>query len=282
MLSGSTGGIGIEIAKLLASQGWNLVLVNRSGKKSEQQAADLLKEHPEISVTCYTADLLDQSAIIKASEDIRNDHVELNALYNIAGLLTDKRITSLQGVEGHFAVNTVAPFLFARELNGLLTAGGKTGEHSVVVNFSSSAVNSVKRLNPQTLIEPADIGGLMGAYANCKLALMAMTLAMNSQSEQSRVLFQSVDPGPTRTPMTKSGDGMPWFLRLLVPFIFKAPEVQAKRLVDGVQQAVRNNESGLYISEGRRKPYPGLAMDRAFQRELMEVLDQVTKTSDAE
>ena len=279
LLSGSTGGIGVEIAKLLAGQGWNLALVNRSVDKSERQSADLQREYPGISVSTYTADLLDQSQIIRVCGEVSEAHQQLDALYNIAGLLTDKRMTSPQGLEGHFAVNTVAPYLFARQLNDLLADHEAAGEHHVVVNFSSSAVNSVKEIDAQTLADPADVGGLMGAYANCKLALMAMTLAMIGEADQSRVLFQSVDPGPTKTPMTKSGDGMPWFLRPLVPLIFKSPAVQAKRLVDGVQKAVAEKTTGLYISEGRRKPYPATAEDKKFQRDLMEVLDEVTRQS---
>ncbi|MEM6474352.1 MAG: SDR family NAD(P)-dependent oxidoreductase, partial [Planctomycetota bacterium] len=41
VVTGSTGGIGTEIAKLLADGGWNLALVNRSATKSEEQAAEL-------------------------------------------------------------------------------------------------------------------------------------------------------------------------------------------------------------------------------------------------
>ncbi len=230
VLSGSTGGIGGEVAKILAGQGWNLALINRSSEKSARQSADLLSAYPDISVATYTADLLDPSEIKNVCAEINKTHNELDAVYNIAGLLTDKRLSSTNGIEGHFAVNTVAPYLLTRLLYDLLAANKTAGEHAVVVNFGSSAVNSVKQIDAQNLADPSEVGGLMGAYANSKLALMAMTLAMTDES-QTGVMFQAVDPGPTQTPMTKSGDGMPWFLRPLVPFIFKSPAKQAKRLV---------------------------------------------------
>ncbi|MEM6691698.1 MAG: SDR family NAD(P)-dependent oxidoreductase [Planctomycetota bacterium] len=276
MLSGSTGGIGSQIATRLAGQGWDLVLVNRSMKKSERQAIDLRNQYPEISVSTYQANLLDQTEIVRVCDEISQDHSKLHAVYNIAGLLTDKRISSPQGIEGHFAVNTIAPYLFAKRLSGALVDAQAMGEPSVVVNFTSSAAYSIKSTEVGDLAEPADIGGLMGAYANTKLALMAMTLAMQKEFGQ-RLRFYSADPGPTKTPMTKAGDGMPWFVRLLVPLIFKAPDVQAQRLISGIQKAVSDDISGVHISQGKRKSFPKMAEDKAFQNELMKVLGELTK-----
>ncbi|MEM1224958.1 MAG: SDR family NAD(P)-dependent oxidoreductase [Planctomycetota bacterium] len=276
VLSGSTGGIGTEIATLLASRGWNLVLVNRSSEKSQTQAAELGRQYPGISIDTYKADLLDQTTIVRACDEISKAHPRLSAIYNVAGLLTDNRITSVQGIEGHFAINTVAPYLFTRCLRNSLEAGKEADETSVVVNFGSSAVNSVKKLDVPTMVDPPKIGGLMGAYATSKLALMAVTLAMIDRQANSGVLFVNADPGPTKTSMTGSGDGMPWFIRLLRPLIFKSADVQAKRLVDGVEQAVADRQTGLYISEGRRKPNPKAATDKVVQDDLMNLLESLT------
>jgi len=277
MLSGSTGGIGTEIAKLLAERGWNLSIMNRSTRKSEQQADDLRRDYPGVTVRCYTADLLDQSSIVKACEEISSDHPRISVIYNVAGLLTDKRITSQEGIEGHFAINTVAPYLIAKRLSDELSASAHAGERPVVVNFGSSAAHSIKKLDVQSLADPAEVGGLMGAYANAKLAVMAMTLAMSEGAGDSEILFQSVDPGPTKTSMTQSGEGMPWYLRPMVPLMFKAADVQAKRLVDGIEQATTDGQSGLYISEGKRRPYPAVARDKTVQSDVIRVLNEVTK-----
>ena len=278
MLSGSTGGIGSEIAKQLAECGWHLAVVNRSASKSDQQADELRRDYPGVTVSCYTADLLDQSSIVRACEELSADHPRLSAIYNVAGLLTDNRITSQQGIEGHFAINTVAPYLIARRLSGQLIASAKAGERPVVVNFGSSAANAIKKLDVKSLVDPAEIGGLMGAYARSKLALMAMTFAISKEADDTGVLYQSVDPGPTKTSMTQSGEGMPWYLRPLVPLIFKAADVQAKRLVDGIARATADGQSGLYISEGKRRPYPAIARDKTVQSDVIKVLNNVTQS----
>ena len=236
MLSGSTGGIGVEIAKLLADRGWDLVLVNRSRDKSLKQANELSDQFPGISIDVFEADLLDQTQIVGVCQEISNSHPMLAAVYNVAGILTQQRFNSKQGLEAHFAVNTVAPFLFAKHLRSVLKTEAASGVRPAVVNFGSSAVNSVKKLDVQALADPIEIGGLMGAYANSKLALMAMTKAFSDESD--KVLYLSVDPGATKTSMTQSGDGMPWYLKPLVPFLFKPADVQAKRIVDGVQKVM--------------------------------------------
>ena len=275
VLSGSTGGIGTEIAMLLGERGWDLALVNRSASKNEAQANELTQAWPRISVSTFNADLLDQSQIVNACKEIGQTHSKISAIYNVAGLLTESRIESAQGIEGHFAINTVAPFLFAKHLSNVLDASVKSDDRPVVVTFGSSAVNSIKTLEVGALSNPSDIGGLMGAYAKTKLALMAMTLYMSEEQRDAGVSFLCVDPGPTKTTMTSSGDGMPWFLKLLVPFIFKSAEVQAKRLVEGVEKARTDGQSGLYISEGKRKPYPAIARDKTIQAELNQLLKEL-------
>ncbi|MEM7477849.1 MAG: SDR family NAD(P)-dependent oxidoreductase [Planctomycetota bacterium] len=276
VLSGSTGGIGNAIAKLLGERGYDLALVNRSASKMEAQANELREACPGISITTFTADLLDQSQIIEVCKEIEQTHPRVAAIFNVAGLLTSSRIESAQGIEGHFAINTVAPFLFAKHLSGGLDASAKSGERPVVVTFGSSAVNSLKGLDVGSLANPSEIGGLMGAYAKTKLALTAMTLYMSEAQRDSGVSFLCVDPGPTKTTMTNSGDGMPWFLKLLVPFIFKSAEVQAKRLVDGVEKARADGETGLYISEGKRKTYPVVARNETIQAELNQLLMELS------
>ncbi|MEM9368898.1 MAG: SDR family NAD(P)-dependent oxidoreductase [Planctomycetota bacterium] len=273
MLSGSTGGLGAEIAKLLAGRGWDLALLNRSEEKSRQQQSELRDAYPDVSISTYKADLLDQTSIVAACHEIAGSHPNLSAIYNVAGLLTGNRISSRQGIEGHFAINTVAPYLICQHLCGVLEAAQQTGVHSVVVNLGSSAADSLKSLDVQSLADPDEVGGLMGAYANSKLALTAMTLAMG---RESGVSWLTADPGPTKTSMTRGGDGMPWFLRPLVPLLFKPADLQAKRLVDAVELAAAENASGLYISQGRRKPVPASAQDLAVQSDVMNLLAELT------
>lgn len=273
VLTGSTGGIGLEIAKILAKQGWNLALVNRSQEKTNFQLEELQKSHSSQEFTGFIANLMDASDINRVASEIRSEYTEISALYNIAGLLTDKRIMSPQNVEGHFALNTLAPYALTQLLRNQLATGGRNIQPSVIVNFSSSAINAVKELDVGTLKNPESIGGLMGAYATSKTALTAVSALMKEELLKDGILIQVVDPGPTKTSMTGSSDGMPWYLLLLRPLLFKSAKLQAQRLVNAVESAVNEGKSGLFISEGQQKSHPPITLNKDIQTEIKLLLD---------
>lgn len=273
VLTGSTGGIGLEISKILAKQGWNLALVNRSQEKTNFQLEELHKSHPSQEFTGFIANLMDASDINRVAAEIRSEYTEISALYNIAGLLTDKRIMSPQNIEGHFALNTLAPYALTQLLRNQLGAGVRNIQQSVIVNFSSSAINAVKEIDVRTLTNPESIGGLMGAYATSKTALTAVSALMKEELLKDGILIQVVDPGPTKTSMTGSSDGMPWYLLLLRPLLFKSAKLQAQRLISAVESAVSEGKSGLFISEGQQKSYPPITLNKDIQTEIKSLLD---------
>lgn len=277
VITGSTGGIGQEVSKILAKEGWNLVLLNRSSPRSEAQCTALKAAFPDQVFTSYTADLMDLLEISEVAGEIANHHAEINALYNIAGILTDKRMRSAQGVEGHFAVNVLAPFLLFQKLRKQLRARVESDLNSVIVNFSSSAIKSVKKLEVSKLTDPDEIGGLMGAYAKTKLAVTMIAEIWRQELVSEGILIHSVDPGPTKTAMTGSGDGMPWLIRLLQPLLFKSPEAQARKLVDAVSAGVKEKASGIFLSEGKRKEPPAIVHDIKLQEALRKLLEEETR-----
>ena len=64
LVTGASGGVGKEIAKILAKKGWNLVLVARS----ESKLVDLSKELVEsnsINVKTFSIDLASENASVK-------------------------------------------------------------------------------------------------------------------------------------------------------------------------------------------------------------------------
>ncbi|MEM9186485.1 MAG: SDR family NAD(P)-dependent oxidoreductase [Planctomycetota bacterium] len=277
VVTGSTGGLGQEVCERLAQQGWGLVLVNRNHEKGEAQAEAFRKSSPGQAYRCYTANLLDPQQVVDVSREIADDHPALSALYNVAGLLTDRPTQSARGVEGHFVVNTLAPFLFTQGLRSSLAGGATSDRPSVVVNFSSSAVNSVKKLDFARLADASNPGGLMGAYAQTKMALTVATAQASSELSGEGVLAVCVDPGATKTPMTSGSDGMPWFVRLIRPLVFKSPAAQAEKLLRGVSSAVRENKPGAFIVEGRIKPMPALATDPSVQAGLRALLEELAE-----
>ncbi|MEL6737001.1 MAG: SDR family NAD(P)-dependent oxidoreductase, partial [Pseudomonadota bacterium] len=266
-----TGGIGGAIAGQLAARGWDLVLVNRSAEKASQQRMELNGAHADASVDLIQADLMDVDQIKRAAGEILARHPRLDALYNNSGVLTSQRVMSAQGHESNYAVNTLAPFVMLKCLSpALKRAAGE--QKTMIVNTTSSAHNSAKSLDAGMLSEPADIGGLTGAYATTKLALTTMGTALAPDLEQEGIMLRSVCPGAVVTPMTKTSDAMPGFLKFLVPVLFNKPEKQAGKMINAAQPDRFGGRTGIYITNGKEKAAPKLAMDSNVQTNLVKKL----------
>lgn len=275
LLTGSTGGLGREVSQILAKDGWNLILVNRDKEQADQQIASLTELLPDQTFDGYTANLIDIEDVRKTAEDIAAAHPSITALYNIAGLLTDKRILSPQNIEGHFALNALAPYMLIRALRPQLKAAGTPTNPAFIVSFSTSAVNSVKTLDTSKLVKPDTIGGLMDAYAKSKAVLNIMACFLKDELLADNIYIYSLDPGATKTQMTNSNQGMPWFVRLLVPLLFGDAAKQAQKLVHAVDGAVKSKQTAVFISNGKIKPNPPLANDAEIQTRVRTLMDSL-------
>ncbi|MEM9409893.1 MAG: SDR family NAD(P)-dependent oxidoreductase [Planctomycetota bacterium] len=274
IVTGSTGGIGSEIVKLLASQGSALLLINRSKAKAKDQLAYLRSLHPSLKAELVTADLMNVETIASATEQINRLPGRVDAIYNNAGVLTGKKSLSVQGFESHFAVNTLAPYQLIQDLRAKMSRA-ENERPAMVTNFSSSAINSVKSMDVVNLANPDIVGGLMTTYAQTKLAVTAMALALADELKRDNILIRAIDPGPTKTAMTTEGNsGMPWLLRWIAPLLFSPAHKQAAKVVAGSDPSAFERETGIYVANMKKKKMPVAATNSTKQRELIDLLDR--------
>ena len=275
VITGSTGGIGSEIARKLAAGGDALVLLNRSEPKARAQRSHLLAALPESKIELIAADLMDSDQIAAATDKINALPGQIDALYNTSGVLTSEKRLSAQGFESHFAVNTLAPYQLIRELRPKM-ARPSTELPAVIVNFSSSAIRSQKRLDLDTLANPDQVGGLMTTYAHTKLALTALAPALADDLAQDHILIRAVDPGATKSAMTTGGNsGMPRLLAWLAPLLFSPADKQAAKVVASADPSAFGGETGLYLANLKKKKLPDAIANPATQRALVERLEQL-------
>ena len=247
VITGSTGGIGSEIVKILASRGTSLILINRSRSKSEAQRSELLCRYPELNLELVTADLMDTKQIATAIDKINALPGRIDALYNNSGVLTSEKTLSSQGFESQFAVNVLAPYQLTLGLRDKMTRSSNDSP-AMVVFFSSSAVNSQKSLNLDELANPDKVGGLMGAYAQTKLAVTALAPALSESLKADNILIRAVDPGATKTAMTTSGNSaMPKPLQWLAPILFSAAATSKRPKLSTVQIPWRSMDSPEFL-----------------------------------
>ncbi|MEY8833621.1 SDR family NAD(P)-dependent oxidoreductase [Phaeobacter italicus] len=279
VITGSTGGIGSEIAKIHAARGNSLILINRSQTRSEAQRSELLSAYPDLNVELIIADLMNTDEVTTAIHKINALPGRVDALYNNSGVLTSEKVLSAQGYESQFAVNVLAPYQLTLGLKDKMAR--QSGESAgMVVLFSSSAINSQKTLNLNELANPGTVGGLMSTYAQTKLAVTALAPALSDGLSANNILIRAVDPGATKTAMTTTGNsGMPKLLQWLAPLLFRPADKQAAKVVDAADPAAFGGRTGLYVANRKEKRLPKPAADPANQKQLIEMLGAALKTS---
>ena len=269
-ITGASAGLGAELAAVLAREGFDLVLVNRSRASSEEILARLRRESPAASVEVVEADLADQDQARAAAESVAARYPSLDALFNNAGVLLGERQISKHGVEMHFQVNVLAPYMLTRLLAEPLAASGD----GRIVNTSSGVVNLTGRLRRDELRDPKSFRRLVGPYGQSKLALTTLTNALAPDYGKRGIALRSVDPGGSRTKMT-SGGGMPWPLGYFNRF-FQSPEKGARLIRDAGLDPALGRRGGLFLSGGRVKNPPRDADDGAVQTRLLALCRELT------
>jgi NAD(P)-dependent dehydrogenase (short-subunit alcohol dehydrogenase family) len=185
LLTGATDGIGLETAKLLASQGHHLLLHGRNPAKLEK-AEKLLSALPAAGPTeSYVADFSRMADVEALAEAVIGKHENLDVLINNAGVYNTPETVTPDGLDPRFAVNTIAPYLLTQRLLPLLGPSGR------VINLSSAA---------QSPVDPAALARQIrlsdgAAYAQSKLALTMWSRAMGLSLDGKGPAVIAVNPG---------------------------------------------------------------------------------------
>jgi uncharacterized protein len=85
LVTGAGGGIGLELTRLLAADGHNVVIVGRNRERLERLEADLRARY-QIFVRCEPRDLAQSRAAFELWEDLTRSGITIDVLVNNAGV----------------------------------------------------------------------------------------------------------------------------------------------------------------------------------------------------
>lgn len=198
LVTGATDGIGLETAKLLAAGGHALLLHGRNAAKLEAAKETVAAIDGAGPVETCIADLSHLREVAALADRIRRRPVALDVLINNAGIFKTPDPVTPDGLDIRFAVNSLAPYLLARELAPGMGAGAR------IVNLSSAAQAPV---DLQALAGKVRLGD-MDAYAQSKLALTMWNAAMAAAKPEGPVMI-AVNPGSLlASKMVREGFGV--------------------------------------------------------------------------
>lgn len=84
LITGGTSGIGYELAKLFARDGYDIINVARDQQELDKTASELQKEY-RINVSSITADLFDPQNAFSVYEKVKSKGISVDVLVNNAG-----------------------------------------------------------------------------------------------------------------------------------------------------------------------------------------------------
>jgi NAD(P)-dependent dehydrogenase (short-subunit alcohol dehydrogenase family) len=185
LVTGANKGIGFEVVRQLARQGFHVFLGARN-VKAGRAAAEKLRNEGE--VTFLEIDVSDQKSIHAAAEEFSRQSERLDVLINNAGILLDDDKDALsitaEIFENTMRTNTLGPWLVAQAFTPLL----KKGSEPRIVNVSSGGGQ---------LEDGAD--GWAPGYCVSKTALNGVTVQLAAMLPKFAI--NSVCPGWVHTDM---------------------------------------------------------------------------------
>jgi NAD(P)-dependent dehydrogenase (short-subunit alcohol dehydrogenase family) len=185
LITGSTDGLGREVARRVAAQGAHVIVHGRNQERGKAVVDEIAKDGKG-SAKFYAADLSSIAEVRALAEAVKRDYPRIDVLVNNAGVLLRDRQVSKDGHEMHFAVNYLAGYVLTRSLLPTLVASAPAR----IVNVASVAQS------------PIDFGDVMlerpgrasQGYGQSKLAQILLTVDLAEELKGRNVVVTALHP----------------------------------------------------------------------------------------
>jgi short-subunit dehydrogenase len=182
LITGASNGIGYELAKLFAGDGYNLIIVARTAEDL-QQRADEFKQQYGVDVIPIAKDLFQPEAPFELYDEVKSKNLTVDVLVNDAG----------QGQFGLFVETDIRRLLDIIQLN----------VNSLTVLTHLFLKDMVAR-NEGKILQLASIasqlpGPWQAVYHATKAYVLSFTEALIRELKDSAVSLTALQPGATDT-----------------------------------------------------------------------------------
>lgn len=239
LITGASSGIGLELARVHARQGDNLVLVARSKKKLDELKTDIESKF-DVSVYTIDKDLSVKDAAQDVFNELQKARIEIDYLINNAGFghlgafAGNPREKEEQMIQLNIAALTQFTKLF---LPGMLARGsGKIMNVASVASFMP--------------------GPYMAVYYATKAYVLSFSEALNEEVRKMGVTVTALCPGPTASGFqeTAAMDGIRLIKMLKMPGSKEVAEYGYKAMIKGKAVAIHGLTNRLMVGSLRITP----------------------------
>ncbi|QUR65782.1 SDR family NAD(P)-dependent oxidoreductase [Mycobacterium spongiae] len=200
LITGATDGLGLATARRLVEAGHHVLLHGRNPSKLADATNSVSSASGDARVSGYLADLSRMTEVEALAKEVTDKHTNLDVLINNAGVYSAGDLTTADGLDVRFAVNTIAPYALTQRLLPLIGPSGR------VINLSSAAQAPV---DLHALAGRVKLSGDGAAYAQSKLALTMWSRVLGLRFKDEGPAIIAVNPGSMLgTKMVKNAFGV--------------------------------------------------------------------------
>jgi NAD(P)-dependent dehydrogenase (short-subunit alcohol dehydrogenase family) len=257
LVTGSTGGLGREVALRLGAMGMHVIVHGRD----EGRGAEVVQEVERAGGTArfYRADFGSFAEVRALGEAILRDYDRIHVLVNNAGFgrAPDERLVTQDGLELRLQVNHLAHFLLTRMLLPTIVASAP----GRIVNVASGAQNPIDFSD--VMLEQEFDGGR--AYGQSKLAQIMFTFDLAEELAGTGVLVNALHPATFMDTAMVQRAGI-------------EPQSTVDEGAEPVMNLITNPEVGTggYFNQTRQARAHAQAYDMDARRRLWELSEELT------
>jgi dehydrogenase/reductase SDR family member 12 len=257
LVTGASSGLGLAAAEGFARLGATVWLVVRSPERGEQARVRIVERSGNGDVHVGVCDLSELESVRQFAGRFGGQASRLDVLVNNAGVMTEARDVSPDGIELTLATNVVGPFLLTNLLIPLLEESAPAR----VINVSSGGMYTQKLRVDDLQSERGEFEGAK-VYARSKRAQVILTEIWAEQFAGTRVVVHSMHPGWSDTPGLRSS--LPRFYTV-TRRLLRTPAQGADTIVWLGADAEPGRSSGRFWHD--RRPRARTGCDRRGRRD---------------
>lgn len=190
LITGGTSGIGHELAKLFAQDGYHLIIAARGTDGGLEKIAAELKTEYGVQVTTIAKDLFERNAAFELYNEVKASGVEIDVLVNDAG----------QGLYGEFVDTDIDRELDIIQLN---IASLVVLTKCFLKDFVARGSGKILNLSSMASKSP---GPWQSIYHGTKAFVQSFTEAIRSENKDKGIVITALLPGVTDTDFFKKAD----------------------------------------------------------------------------
>lgn len=270
VVTGASGGLGLETAKQLAAHGARVVLACRNAAKADAAAAEIRAAVSGAELPFLAVDLASLESVRAAAARLHDEVGQVDLLVNNAGVLNRERSVTVDGFESTFGTNHLGPFAFTGLVLDLLRAAPQ-GRVVTVTSGDSAQRGASLELDDLDFTRRKYKGYPVYGQSKVANALFAFELQRQLNGTESSVSSVLAHPGAAESGFAANfGPAVAFFAkpstRWMFRFIMQTVEMGAlPTLRAGTDPGVRGGE--FFGPTGFTKGYPVINESSAQARD---------------